>query len=205
MILGVVEAGMIIIRKWDKPLPLTSRGYFGILVSAIVMKAAISYITMGEPGGNRWLLSIIGGCLVLACVTDLALCQVYNFIWWIALTAAAVLLWRRLCLSGMQTKEEMLIALLLFFTLQYTVFCRTYGKADGYAFCVCAVTEAARGMKLAGYLSHMLLAYTLLLLVQTIGGNLNRRGNLKKSVPFLPYITMAFWMVILLKGKVQSF
>ena len=200
IILGIVEVGLFIIRKRDGLLLLNSRGYVGILISAIILKIMISCLTIGEMKSDRLLLSIIGGCLILACVTDWVLCQVYNFIWWIALTAAAVLLWQSLYLPGIKEKEEILIALLLFLVLQFTVFCRTYGKADGYAFCVCAVTEAARGMKLAGFLSHMLLAYALLFLVQTIRGNLNKRGNLKKPVPFLPYITITFWVIIVLKG-----
>lgn len=200
MILGIVAVGLFIIRKRDGPLPLNSRGYYGILVSAITMKITISCLTIGEPGSDRLLLSVIGGCLILACVTDLVLCQVYNFIWWIALAAAAVLFWRSLYIPKIEAKEEILIALLLFLLLQFTVFGRTYGKADSYAFCVCAVTEATRGIKLAGFLSHMLLAYALLFLVQTIHGNLNKRGNLKKSVPFLPYITITFWVLMVLTG-----
>lgn len=200
IILGIVKVGLLVIKKRDRPLPLNSRGYVGILISAITLKITILCLTIGEPKSNQLLLSIIGGCLILACATDWVLCQVYNFIWWIALTASAVLLWRSLYLPQIEKKEEILIALLLFFILQFTVFCRTYGKADGYAFCVCAVTEATRGMKLAGFLFHMLLAYALLFLVQTIRGNLNRRGNLKKPVPFLPYITITFWVIIVLKG-----
>lgn len=204
IILGIVGMGLSVIRKWDMPLLLSRRGYIGILVSAAVLKTVILCLTVREAKSSLVLLSVIGGCLILACATDLVLCQVYNFIWWIALAAAGILLWQNLHVSGMDAGKETMTALGVFFVLQFTVFCRTYGRADGYAFCVCAVTEAARGMKTAGFLFHMLLAYVLLFFVQLFCRNLDKRGNLKKPVPFLPYITITFWCVIALKKHIQK-
>lgn len=194
MILGIVTAGLCIIRKWDEPLPLNSREYLGILTAALLTRKLIPIIT-GETGEGSLLLSVVGGCLLLASVTDLTLCQIYNFTWWPALSAAAILLWQSLQMSEMREPKETLLSLLTFLILQFAFFCRMYGKADSYAFCVCAIVEASRGMKAAGFLAHMLLSYTLLLLAQAVRGNLNKRGNLKKPVPFLPYITISFWLV----------
>ncbi len=197
VILGIVAAGMLIIRMWDEPLSLNGWEYLGILTAAVLMKKMIPII-ISETGGGCLLLSVVGGCLLLACVTDLMICQVYNFTWWPALSAAAILLWQSLWTSKISEPKEILISLLTFLILQFALFGRMYGRADGYAFCVCAIVEASRGMKAAGFLAHMLLSYTLLLLVQAVRENLNKRGNLKKPVPFLPYITISFWLVAIL-------
>ncbi len=199
VILGIVISGLSIIKKWDAPLPLKRRDYFCILVSAFGMKIVMMTISMNESKSNKLLLHIIGGCLLFACVTDMAIYHVYNFTWWIAVTAAAIIFWRALLEVKVKTPEETIISLIVFMVIQINFFCKTYGKADGYAFCVCAVTEAARGMKMTGYLLHMVTAYTLLFLVQISYGNLNKRGNLKKPVPFLPYITISYLLIMVLE------
>ncbi len=197
VIWGIVIAGLLIIGKWDKILPLDGWSYMGILAAAFLERGIIRCVTAGETKGSCILFSVIGGSLLLACVTDLAICHVYNFTWIPALAAAAVLLWSGLSTAETAAWAERLSPLLAFFLLQFVVFCRMYGRADCYAFCVCAAAEAARGMKMSGFLFHMLLAYMLLFMVQLVRGNMNRAGNLKKPVPFLPYITVSFWMTIM--------
>jgi len=191
-------AGLQIIKKWDEPLSLKRSKYFGIVAATVLEGSIILYLTVGETEGCRLFMAVIGGCLLLACVTDLVLCQVYNFTWWPALTAAAILMWRSLSWMSRGRAEDVLYSVLFFLFLQFVWFCRMYGKADCYAFSVCAITGAARGMKAAGFLIHMLSAYVLLFFVQTACRNLDKRGNLKRPVPFLPYITISFWMLLVL-------
>lgn len=138
------------------------------------------------------LWGVIALCLLFACVTDCRTCRVYNFTWWISGTAAILLLMSgKNCLS-----MEDVVGLGLFVFLQMRFFSEMYGKADCYAFCVCALAEAAAGMGLWEYLVHMLGAFCLLAVVQAFCRNIDKRGNLKRPVPFLPYITLAFWALL---------
>lgn len=194
IILGIVMAGLGIIAKWDKPLPLDAGMYLGILAAAFAEGAITRYLAGGLPG-NTLMLSAIGGCLLLASVTDIVLCQVYDFTWWFALTAVLV------SLQGIS--EESVWSLAFFFLLQFAVFGRLYGRADCYGFCVCAAAEAVMGMELSGFLVQMFLAWLLLFFVQAAHRNIDRKGNLKQPVPFLPYITAAFWLTIVL-GMIEQ-
>lgn len=140
--------------------------------------------------GVLW--GVLAVCLAFACITDCRTCLVYNFTWWIAGAAAGVLLFaERERLEG-----DFLLELVIFILLQLLLFSRMYGRADCYAFCVCAVAEAAVGLPLSGYLFHMLLSFLLLAFVQGLRHNIDKGGNLRRPVPFLPYITLAFWALL---------
>lgn len=200
MILAILKLGMYIIGRWDKPLPLRRKCWYWIFLGAALEFTCVRSLTVGKPLEQTLLWIIIGGCLLLACVTDCLLCQVYNFTWWIALAAAIPLLWRH-CEELTQTGGVSLqnfCSLLFFCALQFLLFQHTYGRADCYAFCICAAVEAAIGFSTAGFLSHMLVSYVLLFAVQLFRRNINRKGNLRKPVPFLPYITVSFWIIVLL-------
>ena len=202
VILGIAGVGTLIIKRWDAPLPMNIGGYICVLAASVAEGITVMLLTKGEPWHSRFFLSVIGGSLLLASVTDLLLCQVYNFIWWPALCAALVLMgqrWRLCRLYGLREDlfREGLCFLLFFVILQLTVFGRMYGRADSYAFCVCGAAGVARGMDGWGMVMHMLLAYGLLLPVQALGRNIDKRGNLKRKVPFVPYIVAAFWAALL--------
>lgn len=137
---------------------------------------------------NGALWCVLAGCLLFACITDCRTCEVYNITWWVAGGAASLLLWNGK--SGIEA--GCLLELGFFILLQQKLFSRMYGRADCHAFSVCAVAEAAAGLSLTGYLLHMLLAFTLLAFVQGLRHNIGRKGNLRRPVPFLPYITLAF-------------
>lgn len=137
-----------------------------------------------------WLVLVAS--LLFACVTDCKSCEVYNFTWWMGGAAALLLL------AGDRNNisASNLLQLLFFIALQLLFFSKMYGKADCYAFSVCAVAETVLGMQLVEYLFHMLLAFAFLALVQGGRHNIARNGNLKCPVPFLPYITLAFWTLL---------
>lgn len=103
--------------------------------------------------------------------------------------AAGGLLWGSLY-PGQRT--ALLWHLTVYMALQFGVFARMYGRADCYAFCVCAIAEASLGMDFSDYLVLMLLALCLLFPVQLLRGNIAKNGNLKQPVAFLPYISAAF-------------
>ena len=224
MILGIVKGGLYIIGKWDEPLPLERRQWMSVLAGAAAEWCVIVYILL-RSFQERWgdvllqgagdvllqraapaflwtaaevfLWAVTGGCLLLACITDGLICQVYNFTWWIGLAGVLPLLWQRLqrAVSGGEG-FGLLYSLLFFCLLQLLFFARTYGRADCYAFCICAGAEAAVGIGLQGFLLHMLLAYFLLFVVQLFRGNVGKGGNLKQSVAFVPYIAAAFWITV---------
>lgn len=129
---------------------------------------------------------IVAACLLGACVMDVETRVVYNYVWWISGTAGAV----AMLLSG----NNQWVPVLLFILLQELFFAKMYGRADCHGFAVCALAEGAFGMGLKEYLLHMLLAFFLLGVVQFLKHNVGKNGNLKNPVPFLPYITSAFWI-----------
>lgn len=141
---------------------------------------------------NVLLWGVIAVCLLFACATDCKTCLVYNVTWWMSGAAALGLLLLYRPLPALAQWVE----LLAFIALQLLLFARLYGRADCYAFCVCAMAETAVGLAFLDYLVHMTLAFLLLTLVQGLRRNIGRRGNLKEPVPFLPYITLAFWALL---------
>lgn len=131
-------------------------------------------------------------CFLAAAVMDYRTCQVYRLFWWIALIAD-VLLW----INRADTLDYGgLPGLILFCLLQQFFFCKMYGRADCHGFCVGAITLFCMGGSLWDYLMLMLCAFLLLLAVQVFRRNINRQGNLKKPVAFIPYLTSAFLLYL---------
>lgn len=198
--MAIVVMGVFLIGKWDEPLPLKVKSVLWILAGAAAEFAGIMMFAGDSPDCEKLLWAVIGGSLLLACVTDSLICQVYNFTWWISLAAALALLWcrRNVLMESGFICSDMLGGMLIFVGMQLLLGGYIYGCADSYAFCACALAETALGISAAGFLTHMLLAYLLLFAVQLFRRNLNRKGNLREPVPFLPYITAAFWMTLIL-------
>jgi len=118
---------------------------------------------------------------------------VYQLTWWIATVPAAGLFWKSLKIASLQTFDtKRILGLILYLLLQEMWFCRFYGRADCHAFSYCAMVEYALGGNLLCYLMHMAMAFFLLFVVQGGRRNIDRNGNLKQSVAFLPYITISF-------------
>ncbi len=155
------------------------------------------------------LWGILWCSLLYGCITDLKSRLVYNFTWWFGGLSAGGLLWGSLAKESAAGKllradicreltvgkalwGSVLWELSVFLILQLIFFCHMYGKADCYAFCVCAMAEASLGMGLKEYLVHMLFAVSFLFYVQLVRHNIAADGNLKTPVAFLPYITVSF-------------
>lgn len=130
------------------------------------------------------LLSIIVACLLTASVMDIETRLIYNYVWWLGACAGISMM--LLCDS------RMWLSVLLFGILQEYLFSKMYGRADCHGFVACALAEAALGMGMREYLLHMLIAFGILGMIQLLKGNVGRNGNLRKPIPFLPYITVAF-------------
>ena len=191
LILGIVAAGLDLIYRRDRYIEVPGWGRAVLLLAALAGAALASGI----------LQAVVVGCLLLACVTDLAMCRVYNFVWWAGGLAAG------LCFLTEAGEDPALFRCLwewaLFCCIQMTLFARFYGRADCYAFCVCAGAEAAMGGGMAGYLLHMLFSLCLLGAVQAVRKNISPRGDLKRPVPFLPYITAVFYLFLFVGNRIM--
>lgn len=153
--------------------------------SSISMVNALLIEKIMESTEDGIKLSILAGCLLFACMTDVRMYEVYQFVWWIGGVLGI------LCLPG---NGGTIGELLIYCLLQELFFCRFYGRADCHAFVVCALMQFGRGMGLREYLTHMLFAFCGLAVIQFGRKNINGKGNLKKPVSFLPYITVSFWV-----------
>ena len=143
---------------------------------------------MEGPFRCAWLLLQI--YFVSSSLTDIMTCQVYDLFQYLGVAAGGYLL-----LCG-ETSDWIGVSIILFVGLQYLVFRKLYGEADTMSFLVAAMAEGALGYDMQMYLLHMIFAYLLLSLTQIVKGNIGTAGKLKVPVPFLPYITVGFWGIV---------
>ena len=192
LLLAILAAGLYTINRFDERLTPDRRTGI-IILAGVPAGACFGWRAVIQNGVLPALfLEVVIGCLLLACITDCATCQVYRFVWWISGGAALLLLG----IHG-RPEGENLWGLVLFCLLQLVFFSDMYGKGDCHAFCVCAAVETAAGMGFAGFLLHMLVSFSLLAAVQGPKGNISRKGSLKQPVPFIPYITISFFAILL--------
>lgn len=131
---------------------------------------------------------ILAGYLILAVyltvcvVTDRKTCKIYDFLQLPASMAGAILCMARPLPAGAG------LGLILFALLQYFLFGRLYGQGDVMAFQVCSLYIIGEGGDFQTLLLHMALSFAILGVIQLFRKNIDRRGNLKTPVPFLPYI-----------------
>lgn len=197
VIFGTAAVGLILIGKMDRAIKPTTGTMAGVLAAGLAGGGLLGWSF--EPGEffSRLLLALVVGCLLLACVTDVVMYQVYDFVWWLSGAASAMLLWARLWMTDdIRNGLEILFSLITFWLVQLLIFGRLYGKADCYAFCVCATAGAGLGMGMELIVTHMVFAFGMLVPMQFISKNITLRGNLKKPVAFIPYITAGFYLLL---------
>lgn len=148
---------------------------------------------------------VIAGALYFAIYTDWYEYAAYMFTWWLVGSMGIVLVVLRFDLVLSYHIDCMrfqlffiMLPILIFVILQETIFVKTYGRADCYAFEVSVLVERALGMDLVWYLGHMILSYVLLIVIQACRGNISGIKHLKVPVAFLPYIVISFWIIIFL-------
>jgi hypothetical protein len=143
------------------------------------------------------LLAMLAGILLFACITDGLRCQVFRFVWWLSAVASGLLY---IVHAGGSGDDHVIwtfwVEFLIYSLLQELFFSRFYGRADCHAFVLCALVGSLYGMTMREYLIHMLVSFGLLAIVQGLRRNISRKGNLKQPVAFLPYITIAFWIIL---------
>lgn len=177
--IGVLDA------EWSLRLDVGGKG----IVFVLCFVSALCIMRMGIE--SIWvvvLLGVLGGCLLTASIMDWWEQMVYRYVWWIGGAAGGMLLVKA------DISPRTICSIIGFWLLQKLIFARLYGRADCYAFCVSALAMAALGGGFADYVIHMFWVFVGLTAVQMMRGNIARNGNLKKAVPLLPYITIAFWL-----------
>ncbi len=188
----VWRIGLYIVQRFDHPAWKISLKEYRFFLYVSGINAMILF--WGMPmGWTLVVMAVFAGCLILGCITDCKACEVYQFIWWVAGAMSMLLLCKYL---GEENVSQLprLVVLLFYCILQECFFCKFYGRADCHAFVICALAAFGMGMDLLDCLVHMLLAFVGLAVVQLFRGNVNRKGNLKHPVAFLPYITIFFWL-----------
>ncbi|MDE5746233.1 MAG: hypothetical protein K2I21_01495 [Acetatifactor sp.] len=147
--------------------------------------AGAGYIVHSHSGATPgvWLGYLALAVYLTVCtITDIQTSRVYDILQVPAAAAGAWLCIRQPAAAGSGT------GLILFALLQYLLFMRLYGEGDVMAFQICALYLAGGGGNFLTMLLHMALAFAMLGAIQLAKGNINRKGNLKNPVPFLPYI-----------------
>lgn len=189
---------LLMVGKLDYEEPIVpGKMQWAVIVGlCLSVESFIKILNFSQTAFEAVLLDITVGCLLFASITDWYIGKAYDFIWWIGIAAAFF----RCCLKIGETDSYQavmsVIPLLVFAGLQQMVFSRFYGRADCHAFCVCSFVEGSFGMGMTAFWVHMVLAFALLILMQGICGNIGKFGCLKKPVPFLPYITVSFLLML---------
>ena len=174
----------------EQNMQMTKKTWLIFAGGSLFMSHLWVYITNGASFLEQlaWLTVCI--YFLSSSMTDILSCYVYDWfqIWG---TAAGTYL-------IMQSSGDIWIgcSIVIFAILQGILFMKLYGKADGLAFLVAALVLGAMGCGVKTYLLHMIISYLLLAFTQAFKGNIGKKGNLKKPVPFLPYITISFWIVV---------
>lgn len=191
--IGLLSVGCLwfIVRSdKDNHIKITAKTYWFIAAYSALTGLWITFGLTEWVGAEKYLCGFLSAYLLSASITDWQTCEVYDFLHIFAGAAGIWFLWSR------SPDREIWISLLCFLAVQLLLFMRMYGKADGMAFLVCAVYESVHGSGFLTYLLHMSAAYLLLGVVQGLRRNINRRGNLKAPVPFLPYIAATVWFFL---------
>ena len=177
-----------------------SRKVWWILIMESTAAAGIWQMTTESMEGSfrcAWLLLEI--YFVSCSLTDIMTYQVYDLFQYLGVAVAGYLL-----LHG-EISVWIGVSIILFAGLQYLVFRKLYGEADAMSFLVAALAEGALGYDMQMYLLHMIFAYLLLSLTQIVKGNIGTGGKLKVPVPFLPYITVGFWGILVFGERIWNY
>ena len=174
-------------------------------VHGVLMKLVLCGMGSKAVVSEGILLSLLAGGLLAAAYMDAEKCWVYNYVWWWCLLSEILLfivrIWKCGGMSATDVPGNLFIrqlgSFIIFVMLQHFLFEKMYGKADCYAFCICALAESIYGGGLFLFLLHMLIAVMLMAIVQIYRKNLMWNGKLRKPGAFIPYIVVAFWIIML--------
>lgn len=177
-------AALWLITKFDPQHGLRVEGETaGVLALGCCIGAGCIRYYRNRGQTEMWEAYLVLAVYLTVCtVTDRQTCKTYDFLQWPTSVAGALLCLTRPLPTGAG------VGLVLFALLQYFLFGRLYGQGDVMAFQICSLFLIGAGGDFQLLLTHMALAFAMLGAVQLFRHNIDRRGNLKVPVPFLPYI-----------------
>ena len=173
----------------DEGIDLNLFTYQGIMVYCIVTGIWIGAVLQHWEWYGQLACGMLAAYLLIASVQDLQTYQVYDFLHVVIAPVGLLFLL-------LNPSEDRLLSLGIFVIIQIGLFMRMYGAADGLVFMVCALFESRFGIGMLTYLLHMAVAFLLLGVVQILKRNVNRHGNLKEPVAFVPYIAATVWLFL---------
>ncbi len=132
---------------------------------------------------------VLAAYLLVASIQDHQSYEVYDFLHILVVPVGLLFVLA-------EPSGEKVLSLLIYSALQLGLFVKMYGFGDGLVFMVCAVFESRFGAGLHTYLLHMAAVFLALAMVQGCKRNINRKGNLKKPVPLVPYIAATVWFFL---------
>jgi hypothetical protein len=134
-------------------------------------------------------------CLGAASVSDIRQRKVADLTWWIMAVSGLLLLPFETEGPGLTCFTDCLFVIFI----QEHIMCRAYGRADSHAFSCCALFFCFAGYGLEAHILHMCLSLGFLTIIQLIGGNIRGNGKLRHPVAFIPYISVSFLVVFMIK------
>lgn len=134
-----------------------------------------------------WLMSVYLG---ISTTMDIFIKQVSDILHYFGLAGALLLIGTNM------PNAKILWELIFYMIIQYLVFAKMYGRADVATFMICAIFVSATGRGMEAFVSHLVIAFGLLALIQAFRRNIASDGNLKHPVALFPYIICAFFMII---------
>lgn len=136
------------------------------------------------------LYGVLAVYLILCSVMDAALQQVCDCFQYLGVAGGV------LYLMYNAPAPHGLGELLVYVGIQWMVFRKMYGPADVAAYVICGMYLIAEEKSLTECLIHMAVTFGILGVIQGIKRNISSKGNLKNPVALLPYITVAFFLII---------
>lgn len=176
----------------DQEWKLCDREWFWMLWLVACLAGSVGFWGLVAYAGPLYKACLLNLAiyLVVCFVMDSMLCKVNNFMQYFGILGGII------CALYNQPEPEVGFSLIFFALIQYVVFLKMYGGADGMSFLICALYLAGMGKGIESYLFHMLLCYVLLAVVQAIQGNITKEGKLVEPVPLLPYISLSFLIMV---------
>ena len=203
IVAGLIAAGVLITLRGlmkldrDHDMEISAKEWSMLMAGSLITACIWTVMTDGEAAAVKIAWLVIHIYFLSCMLTGSMTCQVYDIFQYPGVVAAGFIVLYK------QGSMAVGISLLLFAMLQYVIFMRLYGAADGMAFLVAALAEGSLCYDINIYLFHMIMSYLMLALVQVWRGNVGMKGRLKKPVPFVPYIAVSFWMILVLGERIN--
>lgn len=178
ILIGVFYIGKVFLLRIDSTLAEQSIKHKYLVSIAAIYLFCVAGTLQYAWEGVFWV------SLALAAYSDYVTREIYDFIYF----PTGMICIYQLLQGGI---DASVIEMIIFCCIQMLLFRHYYGVSDCIAFSMCAMYLAVHGGRMLEYWLHMFWAFLLLLMIQALKRNIDKRGRLKKPVAFIPYIAAA--------------